>query len=162
MGVLLAVLPAADPSSSSLFAACPTFVRRWRAQLFGGSGSGLWWAEDASQVINVDPVDGLRIFTRAELARYDGSDPALPLLLGMYGDVFDVTEKGSRFYGPGMAYSVFAGKDGTRALTLGSLDPSDIERAGDVSDFDEQQTHALLEQHRFYKDKYPTVGRLAK
>jgi hypothetical protein len=37
---------------------------------------------------------GWRAFKRSQLPRYDGSDPWRPILLGMNGDVFDVTEKG--------------------------------------------------------------------
>ena len=74
--------------------------------------------------------------------------------------MYDVTEKGKQFYGPGMAYSVFAGRDGTRALTLGSLDKDDVQRR-DVSDFDAQKRKLMQEQHEFYAGKYPRVGTLA-
>ena len=71
-----------------------------------------------------------------------------------------MTEKGSQYYGKGAPYAVFAGRDGSRALTLGSLDPKDVERR-DVSDFSEGMTKAFKEQHKFYTEKYgPRVGRL--
>ncbi len=49
----------------------------------------------------VDPADGLRWFTVDELAKYDGSDEAQPIMLAVKGFVFDVTEKGSQYYGKG-------------------------------------------------------------
>ena len=55
---------------------------------------------------------------------------------------------------------MFAGKDSTRALSLGSLSPSDIDKR-DVSDFNEQQKKGQADQHAFYAEKYgPRVGRL--
>lgn len=105
-------------------------------------------------------ADGVRLFTRAELARHDGSDAALPLLLAIRGDVFDVTVKGHQFYAKGSGYNVFTGRDCTRALTLGSLAAENVARGEDVSDFDEAQRAALVEQHKFYADKYPLAGRL--
>lgn len=102
---------------------------------------------------------GLRYYTREELAKYDGSDPSLPLLLGMNGDVFDVTEKGSGFYGKGAAYNCFAGKDSTRALSIGSLEEDDLYRV-DISDFTPEQHKAVKEQHDFYLGKYVLVGRI--
>ena len=103
---------------------------------------------------------GQRLFTLAELRRHDGSDPARPLHLAIGGDVFDVSVKGAQFYGPGMGYSLFAGRDATRSLALGSLDHGDLERGDDVADFTPQQLEALREQHAFYKGKYPLAGKL--
>ncbi|MBT8453439.1 MAG: cytochrome b5 domain-containing protein, partial [Deltaproteobacteria bacterium] len=56
-----------------------------------------------------------RDYGRSELAAYDGSDPGKPLLIGIRGQVYDVT-RGRDFYGPGGPYAMFAGKDCTRAL----------------------------------------------
>ena len=53
-------------------------------------------------------------FTRAELARFDGSDPELPLLLAINGHVFDVSVA-PEHYGKKGGYAGFAGRDGTRA-----------------------------------------------
>jgi len=46
-----------------------------------------------------------RIFTLAELRKYDGSDPTGPIYIGTAGKVFDVTG-GAGFYGPGGPYGV--------------------------------------------------------
>jgi hypothetical protein len=53
----------------------------------------------------VDPADGLRWFTLDELAGYDGSDESKPIMLAVKGFVFDVTEKGSQYYGKGKVRS---------------------------------------------------------
>lgn len=48
-----------------------------------------------------DPESGLLFFTVDELAKYDGSTSGLPILLAVKGFVFDVTAKGSDYYGKG-------------------------------------------------------------
>jgi predicted heme/steroid binding protein len=137
------------PSSGSI--ACPTSVKAalaWTRSAFAGrcllprSGGG----------------SGAALFSVAELAAYDGTDPGRPILLAFGRDVFDVTE-GARFYGVGAPYHSFAGRDGTRALTLGSLRPEDV-ASRDVSDFTEAQRAAMAQQHEFYRSKYPRVGTL--
>jgi membrane-associated progesterone receptor component len=145
-GILLALWP-----SDALWSSCPAAVRAARTRvwaLFGVPGVGGGGGDGGAA----------RLFTVEELRGYDGSDASRPILLGMAGDVFDVTEKGRQFYGPGAAYSVFAGRDATRALTLGSLEAADL-TAG-VDDFNEAQLAALKEQHAFYLGKYPRVGSL--
>jgi hypothetical protein len=84
--------------------------------------------------------------------------PACRVYLGVAGDVFDVTDLGAHFYGPGAGYSVFAGRDSTRSLALGSLKQEDLERGGDVSGVDAK---TVQEQHEFYSGKYKLVGVLA-
>ena len=48
------------------------------------------------------------------------------------------------------AYNVFAGRDSTRALTMGSLDPKDV-ASTDISDFTPAQLEAAEEQRKFYE-----------
>ncbi len=99
----------------------------------------------------------------AELRRHDGSrQDEFPLWLAVDGVVLDVSgAEGRRFYAPGKDYSVFAGKDCTRALALGSLADEDLARC-DVqaccADFDASQRHELAERITFYLEKYPAVG----
>ncbi|KAK9455862.1 cytochrome b5-like heme/steroid binding domain-containing protein [Dipodascopsis uninucleata] len=59
-----------------------------------------------------------RILTEAELAYYDGSDPHLPVYVGLNGSVYDVTEN-RLTYGPGGPYHFFAGRDAARAFVTG-------------------------------------------
>lgn len=107
------------------------------------------------------PDTGLPTFLESDLRPYDGSG-GTRILLGMAGDVFDVTDKGAHFYGPGAGYSVFAARDATRSLALGSMDEVDLARGGDVSDFNAEQRGAVAEQHAFYKGKYTLVGHLVQ
>jgi len=105
--------------------------------------------------------------TEQELSQY--TDPKLPhpspkfahcprpLLLALNSIIFDVTA-GEKFYGPGSAYSLFAGKRCGRALTLGSLDDADM--SDDFSGFSEKELAAVDKQVKFYQDKYKEVGRV--
>ena len=143
---------------------CPQSVRQLRAQLGsalslgrfglgaaapGGAGAGAGGRLPAAR----DAATGLPSFSLAELAAFDGSaGEDSPLLLGIWGDVFDVRAKGAQFYGPGAPYSVFAGRDGTRALTLGTLDAADVQQL-DVNDFTDQFLGMMVEQHKFYAEK---------
>jgi predicted heme/steroid binding protein len=52
-------------------------------------------------------------YTAAELSKYDGSDPSLPIYVAIKGDVFDVSTKPDS-YGKGAGYNCFAGKDASR------------------------------------------------
>ncbi|KAJ2684106.1 hypothetical protein H4R19_006927 [Coemansia spiralis] len=65
-----------------------------------------------------------RVFTLQELRQHDGTSPGLPILLAIEGDVYDVT-LGSAFYGPGGSYSLFAGRDATRAFGTNCLTRED-------------------------------------
>eukprot|EP01018_Ginkgo_biloba_P023932 Gb_04032 [translate_table: standard] len=49
-----------------------------------------------------------RLWTKEELAKYNGTDEDLPILLSILGNVFDVT-RGRTHYGVGGSYNHFAG-----------------------------------------------------
>jgi len=101
-------------------------------------------------------LSSVRIFTDEEIAEYDGSDPRLPIYMGVRGVVFDVT-KGKEFYGAGMSYNALAGKDCTQAVAKMSLDPKDINR--NTKTLSDNQLKALDEVFTgTYKAKYPIVG----
>jgi membrane-associated progesterone receptor component len=57
-----------------------------------------------------------RAFSADEVARHDGSDPSLPLMLTIGGTVYDITP-GRNFYGPDGVYP-FAGREVARAFAL--------------------------------------------
>jgi predicted heme/steroid binding protein len=63
-------------------------------------------------------IRGPIYLTDAELARYDGTDPTLPIYLAINASIYDVSA-GRPFYGPGGSYHFFAGKDATRAFVTG-------------------------------------------
>ncbi|XP_009614831.1 membrane-associated progesterone-binding protein 4 isoform X2 [Nicotiana tabacum] len=66
------------------------------------------------------PQNFQRLFTVEELAIYNGSDPSLPIFLGIIGSVFDVS-KGKSHYGVGDGYNHFAGRDASRAFVSGNF-----------------------------------------
>ncbi len=98
-----------------------------------------------------------RDYTLAELAQYDGSDPAQPLLIGIRGEVYDVT-RGRSFYGPGGPYGMFAGKDCTRALAKVSFDEELF--TGDIEGLDQAELDKLEEWIEMFEGKYRRIGRL--
>jgi predicted heme/steroid binding protein len=61
------------------------------------------------------PEGPVRTFTKEELAKYDGSDPTLPIYLSIRGRVYDVTA-GRSHYGPEGGYHGFAGRDASRSF----------------------------------------------
>ncbi|KAJ3147772.1 hypothetical protein HDU89_005131 [Geranomyces variabilis] len=95
--------------------------------------------------------------TPQELAKYDGSDPALPIYLAVKGTVFDVSAARD-MYTPGSGYHVFAGKDASRALGKSSLDPADC--IADYSGLNEEELQTLTKWEEHYRKKYPVVRRL--
>ena len=106
-----------------------------------------------------DVATGKPLWTAIDLARYTGADAGRArVVLGVCGDVFDVTTKGYHFYGPGGSYHLFAGRDATRALVLGTTDDSDVAREGDVSDV---EPSLLEETCTFYRGKYELIGKIA-
>lgn len=61
---------------------------------------------------------GPKEYTEEELTAYDGTNPDLPILLGLNGNVYDVS-KGRRHYGPEGGYKYFSGADATRSFITG-------------------------------------------
>ncbi|MBW1907578.1 MAG: hypothetical protein JRJ24_20235 [Deltaproteobacteria bacterium] len=85
-----------------------------------------------------------RDYSLSELAAYDGSDPARPLLIGIRGHVYDVT-RGRAFYGPGGPYGMFAGEE---LFT------------GDIEGLELDELDKLEEWIEMFEGKYRRVGRL--
>ena len=56
-------------------------------------------------------------FTEDKLSAFTG-EGEIPVYLAINGLVFDVTEKGKHFYGPGASYSIFGGTHYSRALVV--------------------------------------------
>ncbi|MFW2387944.1 MAG: cytochrome b5-like heme/steroid binding domain-containing protein [Polyangiales bacterium] len=98
-----------------------------------------------------------RDYGRSELVDFDGSDPAKPLLVGIRGQVYDVT-RGRDFYGPGGPYGMFAGKDCTRALAKVSFDAELF--TGDLEGLEQDELDKLEEWIEMFEGKYRRVGRL--
>ncbi|KAJ2163632.1 hypothetical protein GGH15_004363 [Coemansia sp. RSA 562] len=95
-----------------------------------------------------------RVFTQQELAKYDGSNAELPILLAIEGDVYDVT-LGRGFYGLGTTYNLFAGRDASRAFGTNCLSRKD-HLTHDTRGLTEDELagikswHSLFENHQRY------------
>lgn len=96
--------------------------------------------------------------TLEQLGAYDGKDPAKPILIAIRGQVYDVS-RGRLFYGPQGPYSLFAGRDATRALALMSFDPNDL--TGDLEGLSPDELEVLQDWEDKFKERYPRVGHLA-
>lgn len=120
-----------------------------------------------------------RDFTLEQLKEFDGIKSNGRILIGVLGKVFDVS-KAKDFYGPGGPYSVFAGRDASRALGTFSVDESQFkDEHDDLSDLKTSQMDSikewemqflgkllfLLNYFDYYLtiiEKYPLVGKLLK
>ncbi|KAJ2028429.1 steroid binding [Coemansia sp. RSA 376] len=104
-------------------------------------------------------------FTLRELQAYTGLRKGERILLGLNGNVYDVSA-GASFYGPGNGYSVFAGRDSTVGLAKGSLLRSNMPGPGDapttLDKLSETEKKAVLDWEEKLKKKYPVVGMLVK
>lgn len=93
--------------------------------------------------------------TNEELRRYDGSNPALPILLAAKGRIFDMT-RGRDFYGKGGPYNCFAGIDCSRALAKVSLEKKDLN--ANCADLFASERDVLNDWVAKFEAKYPVVG----
>ena len=85
------------------------------------SGESLLWGQRpwfTRQVALQSWWNGPMNLTPDQLALFNGSEPNMPIYLAINGTIFDVSA-GRHAYGPGGSYSVFAGRDATRAFVTG-------------------------------------------
>ena len=171
LAALLGMGLALAPSGALWPEACPASIRTLRARAWralsaplrllpGGGGRALLLAPPSDH--GLDAASGLPLWSAADLALHGGCAADFAprqgrTLLGVAGNVLDVTEQGLRFYGPGAGYCQFAGRDATRSLALGSLAQADLARGGDVAGV---EARLVREQHDFYVGKYEVVGKL--
>jgi predicted heme/steroid binding protein len=100
---------------------------------------------------------GARVISKQELASKDGK--ASPeLWLSILGEVYDVSN-GTQYYGAGMSYSVFVGRDGSAAFVTGNFTPEAAETAV-IDALTDNQLYQLDTWREFYEkeEKYPFVG----
>ncbi|KAJ3169747.1 hypothetical protein HDU87_000540 [Geranomyces variabilis] len=122
----------------------------------GTSGGGAFTPPPTATPADV-PAPRDESFTPAELCAYDGTDPNAPVYLAIKGTVFDVSRNRSA-YAPDASYSVFAGKDASRALGKSSLKKEDC--VADTAGMTEQELQTLEQWLTFYKKRYPIVGKV--
>ncbi|CAE6336868.1 unnamed protein product [Rhizoctonia solani] len=96
------------------------------------------------------------MFSEAQLAKFDGSDPLKPVYIAIDGDVYDVSE-GRRIYGPGGSYHSFAGKDAARAYTTGCFQ---THLTHDTRGLNEKELGSLTHWKNFFAkhEKYRHIG----
>eukprot|EP00635_Sarcinochrysidales_sp_CCMP3193_P000071 CAMPEP_0118905240 /NCGR_PEP_ID=MMETSP1166-20130328/9350_1 /TAXON_ID=1104430 /ORGANISM="Chrysoreinhardia sp, Strain CCMP3193" /LENGTH=230 /DNA_ID=CAMNT_0006844509 /DNA_START=1 /DNA_END=693 /DNA_ORIENTATION=+ len=97
-----------------------------------------------------------RVFTKAELASYDGVNRP-EIYMGIMGQVFDVSA-GRQYYAKGEGYAFFAACDGSKAFVTGDFE-GDVH--DDVSSLTQTQLHDLATWvNGTYHAKYVYVGLL--
>jgi len=105
-----------------------------------------------------------RDYTPRQLKPFDGTksedNPEGRILIGVLGKVYDMT-KGKSFYGPGGPYSVFAGRDASRALATFEVH-SVSEEYDDLSDLKQSELNEVKEWDLQFSEKYTLVGKLLK
>lgn len=57
-------------------------------------------------------------YSASDLAKYDGTDPTLPVLIALDGNVYDVSAGRDTFYAPGKPYHALAGTDASTLLHI--------------------------------------------
>ncbi|KAF8007604.1 hypothetical protein BT93_K1570 [Corymbia citriodora subsp. variegata] len=98
-----------------------------------------------------------RLFTVEELALYNGTDDALPILLGILGSVFDVT-KGKSHYGVGGGYHHFSGRDASRAFVSGNFTGEGL--TDSLRGLSSSEVKSVVDWRDFYFRSYTYVGKL--
>lgn len=100
---------------------------------------------------------GEKLFTKEELAKFDGQPGSPGLYLSFLGVVYDV-KAGEAHYGPGQGYAFFAGKDASRSFITGEFDGDGIKE--DVEGLELDSFNGLRDWAAFYEKTYVRKGRL--
>ncbi|CAG8518583.1 15254_t:CDS:2 [Acaulospora morrowiae] len=95
-------------------------------------------------------------YTPEELSKFDGRDGG-SIYVAVKGIVFDVSDN-RQAYGHGGSYHLFAGKDVSKGLGMGSLQPEHA--VADYSTLNEEQLKTLDEWFQHFSNKYNKVGRV--
>lgn len=102
-----------------------------------------------------------------------GKGETQPIYIAIRRKVYDVTPS-SHFYGPTGPYAIFAGRDASRLLATGRLDPDedpdyaaavrrktrDGKELDDLDDLNVEEQEALRGWEEMFEVKYAVVGRL--
>lgn len=100
---------------------------------------------------------GGKVYSMLELARFDASDPTLPILMAVGGHVLDVS-KSDYLYGPQKPRHCYAGRSITRALATGSVDEAELSRGDDLDGLTDANLAALKKRVLFLLGKFPKMG----
>ena len=109
----------------------------------------------------VEARSAFREYTAEELRACTGAGGGGPILLALDGVVYDMASHptGPDFYGPGMGYSCFAGRDATFGLGTMSLNPADWP-AGETA-YTAAQLETIANWAAKFNGKYAVKGWLA-
>ena len=97
-------------------------------------------------------------FTEEQLLEFNGTSTN-PIYVAIKGIVFDVTAS-RETYTPPKGYSVFAGKDASKALGKSSLQLEDC--IADYSELNDEELATLDKWVDFFTKKYPVIGKVTK
>ncbi len=135
---------------------------RWRLPLFFGLlavalGGLALHAQQQTGPAAAGGGGGPRVFSAAELARFNGTVPGRKIMLAVLGEVFDVTE-GKRFYAPPSHYAFFSGKDASRVFVTGEFNGTGDVPAHRVADLTDEQLMQVEDWRTQYHEKYKFLG----
>ena len=100
---------------------------------------------------------GEKLFTPDTLKAFDGNQGTKEVYLAFLGVVYDVS-RGSKHYGPGGTYSMFAGRDASRAFVTGDFNTEGL--LDDVTDLETASFSGIRDWAAFYDKEYVRVGRV--
>lgn len=112
---------------------------------------------------NEELQNGLQTYTEDELLEYGNGFDGKPILLSLFGRVYDVTA-GDKYYGEDGRYNKFAGRDVTYALSTGCLQEDCLgahllNNAQKLTESEMNEGKRWLSFFQFH-DKYSYVGNL--
>lgn len=101
-------------------------------------------------------------YTLEELWEFGNGHDDAPLLISIFGRIYDVSE-GEKFYGPTGSYPMFPGRDVTFALATGCKACA-TDTSKTANDLNPKQLDEAKRWLSFFQlhDKYPYVGKLDK
>uniref|UniRef100_A0A7S1TYK1 Cytochrome b5 heme-binding domain-containing protein n=1 Tax=Phaeomonas parva TaxID=124430 RepID=A0A7S1TYK1_9STRA len=104
-------------------------------------------------------MDSAYSFSEEELAEFGDGQAGRPLLLAIFGRIYDVSA-GEAFYGYDKKYHAFAAKDATRAFCTGCLRPEClIASTKGLTEAEVKEGRRWLEFFQLH-DKYAFAGKL--
>ena len=115
--------------------------------------------EDLLLSVEDEDESNLPTYTKAELLEFGDGLDGRPILISIFGRVYDVSA-GKKFYGTGGPYAIFAGHDVTYSMCTGCRTEDCLEMS--TEGLDEKLLNEGKRWLSFFHlhDKYPLVGKL--
>jgi len=124
--------------------------------------------DDPLKLVKLDDenedIDNLQTYTEEELFEFGNGMDGKPILISLFGRVYDVT-KGDKYYGEDGRYHLFAGKDVTHALSTGCMEEACLGTSKfNSKELTESQMNEGKRWLSFFQlhDKYSYVGNLVE